>query len=163
MWEWRYSSTHVQSRHWLEVSGQYHAKATLIPENCPGTLWIRGCATADSGSHATENQRVSFPYLESNPIFSTLHLYWIALGIYINTSSWHRYSVSEVTWVAGFGIYCVCIFRKDNFSSGRILLPFLYILMFFSTVCSISQPVQSLPLVVLITFFYQRHLLCWIP
>jgi len=29
--EWRYSSTHSRPRHYMEVSGQFHAPAALPP------------------------------------------------------------------------------------------------------------------------------------
>jgi len=31
LWEWRYSSTHSLTRHWMEVSGQLQAPAALPP------------------------------------------------------------------------------------------------------------------------------------
>jgi hypothetical protein len=33
--EWRYSSTHSGSRHWMEVSGQFQSQAALTPEKEP--------------------------------------------------------------------------------------------------------------------------------
>jgi len=35
MAEWRYSSTHSLSQHWMEVSGQLHTLATLPPGKEP--------------------------------------------------------------------------------------------------------------------------------
>jgi hypothetical protein len=36
--EWRYNSTHSWSRHYMEVSGQFHTPAALPPEKEPLVL-----------------------------------------------------------------------------------------------------------------------------
>jgi hypothetical protein len=68
--DWRYSSTHSSSRHYMEVSGQLLSLACLPPGGkVPGTRWIGGWVCSRAGLCAVvknENQhctRLSSPFL----------------------------------------------------------------------------------------------------
>jgi hypothetical protein len=63
--EWQHSQSWPQ----MEVSGQLHAPATIIPRKEPPASihWIGGLVGPRAGLDATEKRRISCPCQESNP------------------------------------------------------------------------------------------------
>jgi hypothetical protein len=69
-WEWRDSSTHSLPQHWMEVSGQLHAPATLLPgKEPPGTHWIGGWVGPRAGLDMVEKRKFSIWTKLLNPTF----------------------------------------------------------------------------------------------
>jgi hypothetical protein len=61
MGEWMHRSTFYWSRHYLEVSAQLHAPATLPPgERAPGTHWIGGWVGPRTRMDDVERRKILF-------------------------------------------------------------------------------------------------------
>jgi hypothetical protein len=65
MGEWMYRFTFSWPRHYIEVSGQLHAPAVLLPLKEPPYPWLGGWVDPRAGLDDVEIEN-SLPYLDSN-------------------------------------------------------------------------------------------------
>jgi hypothetical protein len=72
--EQMYRSTFSWPRHYLEVSGQLHARAALPRERAPGTHWIRGWVDLRADLEDLEKRKFfTLPGFELRPLGRPAH------------------------------------------------------------------------------------------